>query len=182
MKTTLKLAAILLLAATTMFAVSCGGNNTKKPDTEQPGGDGGGDDKDDNGTVAGRLAKGGLTLDAILPDTRFAEAAIPGYDPDKTEVCLYLEGEENPTAEWKETYFTKLMAAIASASDDGKVYESYIFGDPVELSLADVNWEAWILIFQPSYKHNGEWITLTTAPVPAERDGFTHAISLKFIY
>jgi hypothetical protein len=161
-------------------------DNSKKTDTEQTnnGNGSGSGNTSDNTTVDGRLTRAGLTLNAVKPDTRFAEAGLPEHgDSDKTKVELYLTGSEALTAEWKETYFNKLRDALAAASDDNKVYKAYYgLGEPVEISLEEVNWNAWLVIIQASYKVNGKWITITAGTVPAEKEGFTNAISLDFNY
>ena len=175
---------LIALAIGLMFA-ACGGNkkqenaettpeNTKQETSVQ-------EKTSDNTTIEGRLAKAGLTLNAIKPDNRFAEA---GLHREETGVKLYLTGQEEVTAEDKERFFTKLRDAIASISDDKKVYNAYYgLGEPKELSLEGTNWKPYYMIAQWSYQFDSKWITLTIGfPTPAEKEGFSHCASLDFLY
>ena len=177
---------VLIALAISLIFVACGGNkqqenvettpeNTEQETSVQ-------ENTSDNTTVEGRLAKAGLTLNAIKPDNRFAEA---GLHREETGVKFYLTGEEEVSAEDKEIYFTKLRDAIASISDDKKVYNAYYgLGEPKkELSLEDTNWKPYYMIAQWSYLFDGKWITLTIGfPTPAEKEGFSHCASLDFLY
>ncbi len=179
--------AISLAAATVFNACDKNGKNNEKngKDTEQTDNETGSGNTFDNSTVEGRLARAGLTLNAVKPDTRFAEAGLPETgDSKKTKVIVYLTGKELLTAEWKGSYFTKIRDAVAAVSDDKKVYNAYFgLGEPVELSLESIKWNAMIVAIQASYKLNGKWITITAGTVPAvDKDEYTNGISLKFIY
>ena len=186
----LRIGVIACLAA---FAVSTVGFSGCKDDskddnkTEQNGngnGNGNNGNQDDNTTVAGRLKKAGLTLDAVKPDTRFAEAGFPEYgDSEKRKVVLYLTGSEALGAEWQETYFKKLAAVFASVSSDKKFYKPY-YGAALGVAEEFVfsgneNWGAMIFVMQGSYKYNGK-VTVTVGTSPTEKEGYTYEVSFAF--
>ncbi len=139
----------------------------------------------DTATVEGRLAKAGLTLEAVMPET-FAEASL--YNCDADEVVLYLSNESGQLgADVMQPMVEKILDATAAASDDGKNWEVYYgFGEPTELDLSETNYDAYFFIGQWSYVVNGQWVTITLGVMPAEepegQENYSWEISLSFLY
>lgn len=139
----------------------------------------------DTGTVEGRLAKAGLTLEAVRPES-FAEATL--YNCDADEVVLYLSsGSDMLGAAVMQPMIEKILAATAAASDDGKNWEAYYgLGDPRELDMSETNYDTWYFIGQWSYRVKGQWVTVTLGVLPAEepegQDEYSWEVSMAFLY
>ncbi len=139
----------------------------------------------DINTVAGRLSKAGLKLDAIKPDT-FAEASI--YGMDKDGIVMYLTNPKGKLGEaMMKPMVMKVIEATAAVADDKKYWAVYYgMGEPKPLDFSQSNWDAWNFIAQWSYQKDGQWITATLGVVPAEepegQDKYAWEITLTFNY
>ncbi|NLW78934.1 MAG: hypothetical protein GXY32_05935 [Ruminococcaceae bacterium] len=164
-------------------AVATNSGDTEDPTSQSDGATNG--NSADDSTVEGRLAKAGLTLEAIQPET-FAEATLYNCGDDK--VVLYLtNGSGLLGAAVMQPLVEKIMAATAAASDNGKNWETYYgLGDPVELDMSDINYDAFFFIGQWSYVVKGQWITVTVGVLNAEepegQENYSWEVTLDFLY
>ena len=139
----------------------------------------------DTSTVEGRLAKAGLKLEDIQPDT-FAEASL--YNCDKDEVVLYITDKGGPLGEAvMKPLVMRVIEATAAVADDEKYWDAYYgLGEPKELDFSKSNWDAWMFVAQWSYQKDGEWVTVTLGVVPAEepdeQDNYDYEVTLAFLY
>jgi hypothetical protein len=142
-------------------------------------------DKVDSDSVEGILAKAGLDLEDIKPDT-FAEAST--YLCDQNEIIMYITNDADVLGEAvTKPMIMKILDATADIADDGKYWDSYYgFDEPTELDLSETNWDAWFLLLTFSYKKDGEWINVTLSVVPAEEpageNNYEWEVTLSFLY
>ncbi len=192
-----KLVAFTLALALMLSLAACGGGSdtSNSENTTPPASQNGSETTDtassnegdsvDSSTVEGRLARAGLTLDDIKPDT-FAEASL--YNCDEDEIVMYITNEGGPLGEdVMKPLVMKVIEATAAVADDGKYWNVYYgLGEPTELDFSESNWDAWNFIAQWSYQKNSQWITVTLGVVPAEepdgQDNYDYEVSLTFLY
>jgi hypothetical protein len=174
----------LLLMLSVLF-VGCGGKNAVSDDPSAidsaPVSNGA---KVDDSTVAGRLAKAGLKLDDIKPDS-FAAETLFGCGED--EIAMYITGKGQLGEAVMKPMVMKIIDATAAISDDGKTWEPfYGLGEPEPLDLGDPNWNAYNFVGQWSYQKDGQWICATLGVVPADEEGgqdnYDYMVTLSFLY
>jgi hypothetical protein len=194
MKKTLSIILMIVILGGAMFMLTgCGeeeasskekSSKSESSDTNTNTGNNNSSAKKDEDTVEARLAKAGLELDDIKPDS-FAEVST--YNCDDGNIKMYITNKGQLGEAVTKPMIMKIIEATADVADDGKYWASYYgLDEPRELDFSTTNWDAWMMIQMWSYQKDGQWINVVLGIVPAEEpngeNNYEYEVSLAFIY